>query len=262
MNCPTVFRCLVTSLVLMFLQIITYAQTKDVVYAKKTDYQGNEIELKLDLYRPSLDDGKAKSVIVWLHGGGMYVGHKSVEWDPVTFLAEEFAHRGYVFVSADYRLNPEWESNGTFRETIADAAEDLSSVVEWINKNSSIYQMDSHNIILMGHSSGAEIVSNYYYSNSLVDEQQHDKSGIVAVVSVSGNRLFFDGKIHTGTGEAPCLIVHGDKDDINPLADAHQFLDQIGSLGTLTVMEGNGHTWTQTDDQKRFLVDAIVNFLK
>ena len=59
--------------------------------------------LKLDVYRQGT---KRAPVILWVHGGGMYVGSKDVRWDPVSFLAEAMMLRGYVFVSMDYRLNP------------------------------------------------------------------------------------------------------------------------------------------------------------
>ena len=238
-----------------------HAQTKDVVYATKKDWQGNMVDLKLDVYQPTCKAYSASKVVIWLHGGGMYVGHKSVEWDPVSFLADEFSRRGYVFVSIDYRLNPECEARGAFRETIMNAAEDLASAVDWVRQNAVKYRMDDHHIIIMGHSSGAEIAGNYYFSNALMDDSKYDKGGIVAVVSVSGNRLFFDGDKCTGNGNAHWLIVHGDNDDINPLSDAEIFLRQLGEKGEMAIMKGNGHTWTKTEEQRNFLVDSIISFL-
>lgn len=82
--------------------------------------------LKLDVYRQGT---KRAPVILWVHGGGMYVGSKDVRWDLVSFLAEAMMLRGYVFVSMNYRLNPEWEEQDAFRETITDAASDVASAV-------------------------------------------------------------------------------------------------------------------------------------
>ena len=214
--------------------------------------------MKLDVYRQGT---KRAPVILWVHGGGMYVGSKDAHWDPVSFLAEAMMLRGYVFVSMDYRLNPEWEEQDAFRETITNAAMDVASAVEWIRSNARSFGMDPEKIILAGHSAGAEIVANYYYSDSLVEDDASDKGGIVAVVPVSGNRLFYDSEYNSGAGQAPCLIIHGDMDDINPLADAETLCSQLGSKARMAVMPGNGHTWTETDAQKAFLTDNMSRFI-
>lgn len=233
----------------------------DIVYAEKKDYLGNDIQLKLDVYQPAEDTENNRPVIIWVHGGGMYVGSKNESWDPVTFLANGLAKKGYVFVSIDYRLNPEWEASNAFNETIKNAAEDVASSVDWVKANADEYGIDSSRIIIAGHSAGAEIADNYYYSSYLTDDNEYDKSGIKAVISISGNRLFFGGEKCTGNGDAKCLIIHGDEDDINPLSDAKIFLSQLGDKGEMITMPQNGHMWTETEEQKEFLINNITAFL-
>ncbi|MGN0648921.1 MAG: alpha/beta hydrolase [Oscillospiraceae bacterium] len=233
----------------------------DIVYAQKKDYLGNDIQLKLDVYLPEGDTCDKRPVIIWVHGGGMYVGSKSESWDPVSFLANDFAKKGYVFVSVDYRLNPEWEATNAFLETLKNAAEDVASSVDWIKANADEYGIDSSRIVIAGHSAGAEIADNYYFSSYLVNDSEYDKSGIKAVISASGNRLFFDGEKCTGNGAAKCLIIHGEADDINPLSDAQTFLTQLGDKGEMTTMPDNGHMWTETEEQKEFLINATTEFL-
>lgn len=233
----------------------------DIVYAEKKDYLGNNIQLKLDVYQPAEDALDKRPVIIWVHGGGMYVGSKNESWDPVTFLANDLAKKGYVFVSIDYRLNPEWEASNAFNETIKNAAEDVASSVDWVKANADEYGIDSSRIIIAGHSAGAEIADNYYYSNFLTADSEYDKSGIEAVISISGNRLFFDGEKCTGNGDAKCLIIHGEADDINPLSDAKTFLSQLGDKGAMITMPQNGHMWTENEEQKEFLLSTITSFL-
>lgn len=233
----------------------------DIVYAEKKDCLGNDIQLKLDVYQPAEDTVNKRPVIIWVHGGGMYVGSKNESWDPVTFLANAFAEKGYVFVSIDYRLNPEWEASNAFNETIKNAAEDVASSVDWVKKNADEYGIDSSRIIIAGHSAGAEIADNYYYSSFLANDSEYDKSGIKAVISISGNRLFFDGEKCTGNGDAKCLIIHGEEDDINPLGDAETFLSQLDGKGEMITMPQNGHMWTETEEQKEFLIGNITEFL-
>lgn len=174
---------------------------------------------------------------------------------------QKIAVQGYVFVSIDYRLNPEWEADGKFNETIKNAAEDVASSVEWVKANADKYGVDGDRVILAGHSSGAEIIDNYYYSNFLTSDKEYDKNGIKAVVSISGNRLFYDGEKCTGGGNAKCLIIHGEQDEINPPADALTFLSQLGDKGEIVTMKDNGHTWNYTDEQKQFVIDNMTRFL-
>ena len=85
---------------------------------------------------------------------------------------------------------------------------------------------------------------------------------IKAVIPISGNRLFYDGDANSGSGNAPCLIIHGNADDINPCADAQKLLSQLGSKGRMAIMQGNGHMWTENPEQKDFLMKNISAFLK
>ena len=119
----------------------------------------------------------------------------------------------------------------------------------------------SGRIILAGYSSGAEIVDNYYFSNFLTDEKTFDKSGIKAVISISGNRLFYDNSACSGDSDVKCLILHGEADDITPLSDAQTFLTQLGDRGEMKTLPGNGHFWLETEEQKSFLLDSITGFL-
>ena len=234
---------------------------KDIVFAKTADYKGLDINLKFDVYHASKPDNEESPAIIWVHGGGMYVGSKDAKWGLVSYLADEMAKRNYVFFSIDYRLNPEWEATDAFAHTIRNAAIDVASAVDWVKANAEAYGADPDKIILMGHSAGAEIISNYYYSNALTPDSLYDKSGIVALIPISGNRLFYDGDSCSGKGQAKCLIIHGDLDDMNPLSDAETLLKQIGDKGQMSVMKSNGHMWTETDEQKNFVIENIITFL-
>ena len=227
---------------------------RDIVFAETTGYQGTDIQLKLDVYHDDKSDNEARPAIIWVHGGGMYVGSKDAKWGLVSYLADEMAQRNYVFFSIDYRLNPEWEATGAFAPTIRNAAIDVASAVDWVKANAVTYGADPERIILMGHSAGAEIISNYYYSNALTPDSLFDKNGIVALIPISGDSC-------SGKGQAKCLIIHGDLDDMNPLSDAETLLKQIGDKGQMSVMKGNGHMWTETDEQKNFVIENIITFL-
>src|SRR5205085_664082 len=59
--------------------------------------------LKLDLYRPGKVPARGAPVIVWIHGGGFFEGTRA----EIGAYAAEFARRGYLSLSVDYRLHTE-----------------------------------------------------------------------------------------------------------------------------------------------------------
>ena len=58
--------------------------------------------LKLDVYQPHGDTVTKRPAIVWVHGGGFKTGTKTS--GEIVDQANEFAKRGYLNVSIDYRL--------------------------------------------------------------------------------------------------------------------------------------------------------------
>lgn len=234
---------------------------KDIVFSQTKDYQDNSIDLALDLYQSELDSAAYRPAVIFVHGGGMYTGSKDSEWDPLVSLATDLARKGYVCLSIDYRLNPEWEATGAFNETMKNAAEDVASAVNWVRANADTYRINADYIALAGYSAGAEIVDNLYFSDRLVNAADFDKQGIRAVISISGNRLFFDSSACSGDPHTKCLILHGDADTINPYSDAEKFLAQLGAQGEMQTLSGNSHFWTETDEQQLFLKHHITDFL-
>lgn len=61
---------------------------KDIVFAQKTDYQNNNVDLALDLYQPESDNYEYRPAVILVHGGGMYTGSKDSEWDPVAWYCK------------------------------------------------------------------------------------------------------------------------------------------------------------------------------
>ena len=66
---------------------------RDIVFTETTDYRGMDIQLKLDVYHADKSGDEARPAIIWVHGGGMYVGSKDAKWGLVSYLADEMAQR-------------------------------------------------------------------------------------------------------------------------------------------------------------------------
>ena len=119
------------------------APTKaDVPYARTT-----ELRQTLNVYAPATKPAKPAPVIFWIHGGGWRGGEKtSVQLKP-----KFFTDLGYVFVSTNHR----YVSAVTMNEIFADIAKSL----RWTHDHAAEFGGDPNRIVIMGHSSGAQLAA-------------------------------------------------------------------------------------------------------
>ena len=113
---------------------------RDIPYADKADERQ-----VLDVYSPP----KAKNlpVVFWIHGGGWQAGDKSdVQIKPRVFMDE-----GFVFVSTNYRLLPSVD--------MATIVRDVALSIHWVHDHIAEYGGDPKNILVMGHSAGAQLAA-------------------------------------------------------------------------------------------------------
>ena len=101
----------------------------------------------LDVYQPEKASDELLPVVFWIHGGGWTQGDKSdVELKP-----KVLTERGYIFVSTNYRLLPDVDMD----TLIADVA----AAMGWVHKNIREHGGDPHQIIVGGHSAGAQLAA-------------------------------------------------------------------------------------------------------
>jgi acetyl esterase/lipase len=86
-------------------------------------------------------------VILFFHGGSWRWGRKDYHRE----IGKQFAKKGIVFVTANYRLYPEVRFPAF--------PQDVARATAWVRKNASTYGGDGKNLFLMGHSAGAHSAS-------------------------------------------------------------------------------------------------------
>ena len=101
----------------------------------------------LDVYR-SRTHSNGGPVLIHLHGGSFVSGRKNTQSLPLLY---ELASRGWVCISANYRLGAE----GTFPNHLID----VKKVIAWVREHGEEYGADSSNLFLAGNSSGAHIAA-------------------------------------------------------------------------------------------------------
>ncbi len=129
---------------LLFLCDIAIAQkvTTDVPYLKN----GHPRHV-LDIYAPEKQARNSLPVVFWIHGGGWQTGDKG----DVSLKPKVLTERGLIFVSTNYRLLPEV----TMDELVGDVARSLG----WVHRNIARYGGDPGQIIVGGHSAGAQLAA-------------------------------------------------------------------------------------------------------
>jgi arylformamidase len=109
-------------------------------------------QLSLDIHAPVA--ACDASVVMWVHGGGFVRGDKA---NQVADKVRLFNGRGWILVSVNYRLTAPGDP---VAPGMRDQFADVAAAVAWVQANIGAYGGDPSRIALLGHSAGADIVSN------------------------------------------------------------------------------------------------------
>jgi acetyl esterase/lipase len=230
---------------------------KDILFGEVTNFDGKAEKLLLDVYTPEGDTETKRPVILWIHGGGFRYGNdKSQSY--IVRMATEFAKRGYVCVSINYRVrnSPKDDKAGT----MANALEDAMSGLNWIRNNGEKLKTDPSKIIVGGGSAGGMLAVNLCYKDPSASEEWNRK-GIIGLVDLWGSpdESYTFSKVDSG--DPPTILVHGTADALVPYANSVQLAKQLGMNGVkhkLVTLEGSGHTPANRMDE---FVKDIADFL-
>ena len=93
------------------------------------------------------DACRSGPVVLFFHGGSWRWGQKDYHRE----IGKQFAKKGILFATANYRLYPEVRFPAF--------PQDVAQAVAWVRKNAVTYGGDGKNLFLMGHSAGAHSAS-------------------------------------------------------------------------------------------------------
>jgi acetyl esterase/lipase len=206
---------------------------KDIEFAEVTNFQGKTEKLQLDIYSPEGDTETHRPVILWFHGGGFRPGNDKKQ-DYIVKFSKDFAKRGYVCVSINYRIreNPKDDKAGTMKDAMKDAMAGLN----WIRANREKLGIDLKKIIVGGGSAGGMLTVNFGF---------RDKTGIIGLVNLWGSpepAYLFSA---IDKNDPPMIIIHGTEDKILPFEYAVNLEKQLEASQVrheFVPLEGAGHT--------------------
>lgn len=250
----------------------------DVVFQKDVEYSNPDNQhLLVDMAWPARIEGGLLPAMLCIHGGGFRAGDRH-GYDA---LVKEFARRGYVAATVEYRLAPKYPFPA--------AVFDVKACVRWLRANARKYHIDPTRIGVTGGSAGGHLAQ---FLGVTADVKQFEGDGgnpkLSSAVQVVVNQygpsdftksygksvdaaevlpLFLGGNLETARqnhvissplnwvtpNAAPTLCIHGTKDNYVAYEQAIWITDRLKACGVeceLLTMEGAGHGFGGEDAKR------------
>lgn len=182
-----------------FIRLAQPEMPAGVSYKKNLVYNtvGNQ-KLYLDVFYPAKKNSKSYPGVLLIFGGGWKSGDRSHNIP----VAQRLAAKGYVAVTADYRLSPEAKYPA--------AVYDLKAAVRWMRANAAIYNLDTSKIVAAGMSAGGQLAALLGTTNGIAKFEGnggHAKysSAVQAIVDIDGILAFHHPESAEGKAAAEWL---------------------------------------------------------
>jgi acetyl esterase/lipase len=231
-------------------------RVRDLTYARV-----DGVDLKLDVYRPRERPARCPTLLQ-IHGGAWILGSKNEQGIP---LMVQLASRGWVCVSANYRLSP--------RATFPDHLIDLKRALGWIRQHGPAYGADPDFVVVTGGSAGGHLAALMGLTTNVPEYQpgfegvDTSVQGCVAFYGVydftdrhgvwrhSGLQRLLERRVmkvsladarpayekaspisHVGADAPPFFVIHGALDTLVPIEEARRFRDALHAAGAAPIV--------------------------
>lgn len=220
--------------------------------------------LLADFYLPTAPATGPRPAVIQVHGGAWVLGSRREQGIP---LLTHLAANGFVGMNIDYRLSPwaQWP----------DHVVDVKRAIAWLRDHAAEYDVDPSFIALTGGSAGGHLTAlaaltaddrslqpgfedadtsvaaavPFYGVYDLVDDAgihvpaMHDV--VLAPLVFRARRRHAPERYRAASprfrvhaGAPPFLVLHGSRDSLVPVADAHVFVEELRAVSRQPVLYG------------------------
>jgi acetyl esterase/lipase len=219
-------------------QLTPPAEAKRITIYDDLRYrEGSSNSWRLDLAMPENFGGEKHPVLMIVHGGGWRNGTKRDR--PYRAMLTEFALKGYVTLSVEYRLTGE----APFPACI----EDVKCAVRWLRAHADKYRADPNRIAAYGHSAGAHLVlmlamcpneaglegdGGWNEHSSAITSVIGGSTPTVVSARMGGeNAEKYSPLTYIRKGLPPMLLIHGTADTTVRVETADTFVEKLKATG-------------------------------
>ncbi len=240
-----------------------YRRRRDVRRVANHSYGDAGRRNLLDVYH-SRSRPEGAPVLIHLHGGEYRHGHKNSQSLPLLY---HLAGRGWVCISANYRLRPHAQH--------PDHLIDLKKIIAWAREHGHEYGADPATLFVAGSSAGGHMAALAALTPNDPDFQpgfEDADTSVTGAIYLNGwyGDYFGMGPQSSPLGHItadapPFLVAHGDLDPLVPVADARHFADELRRTSANPVvyaeLRGGNHAFDLYHSFRfEALVDAIEGF--
>lgn len=213
----------------------------DIMYGSNIDFEGNDMDLFLDVYTPDEDTETSRPLVIFAHGGSFISGSK--EGDDVVPLCNDFARMGYVTASIQYRLGitPSFFIEQPATHAVIRGFHDMKAAIRFFRKtveeDGNPYGINTDQIYLAGVSAGGFITLHNAYLDQdseipvIVNQTEPGLEG--GVEGNSGNEAYsseIHGIVNICGAIADTAMI--DMDDTTPVVSFHAPDDDVVPFGS------------------------------
>jgi len=137
-----------------------YNVTNNIQFGISQNIDGSTDTLRMDIYVPQSDTITSRPLVICIHGGSLTSGVRN----DMALNCIDFAERGYVAATIDYRLGIESpKAVTTILEALLRGVQDTKAAVRFFREHAADYGIDTSDIFLEGSSAGSMVADHYAY---------------------------------------------------------------------------------------------------
>jgi acetyl esterase/lipase len=218
-----------------------------IIYSEAVNCYGRLQKLAMDVYEPKGDALAKRPAILFLHGGAFMRGSRKDDY--AIEFCRQFAKRGYVTISLDYRLGVKDMYNpASYGDAIYRSVQDARAAVRYVKANAAKYGIDPDQVYLGGGSAGAiAALQAAYWTQKDVPQYLNTKEmgSLDATGHYSNYSSYVSGVIncwgavidtaYLHNARIPVVSIHGEDDPFVPYK--HTSMGQFGLFGSYYITE-------------------------